>query len=211
MLFIFDWDGTLCNSLDRIILSAQRAAVDCDLEEPAASQVQSIVGLGLAEALQRLFPHLSEQQYQPLVGRYKHHFLNLAEEVPSPLYKDALHTLESLRTADHQLAVATGKSRMGLDLVLRELGMQNYFDATRCADETKSKPHPMMLHELLVELDHPAEQALMIGDTDFDLQMARSAGIRAVGVTYGAHSRERLEQSDPHLLVDDLVSILEYF
>lgn len=211
MLFIFDWDGTLCRSLDRIVTSVQKSAVDLELLAPEYDQIKSIVGLGLNEAMDLLFADLSEPGRAQLVDRYKYHFVDLDTSVPSPLYPGAIATLERLRQDNHKLAVATGKSRQGLDRALSEKGMADFFDATRCADETKSKPHPQMLHELLDELDHQPQDAVMIGDTEFDLEMANSAGIRAVGVSYGAHPLPRLEKCRPHLIVDELISILDHF
>ncbi len=210
MLFIFDWDGTLCNSLDRIVASAQRSAIDTGLSEPSTESVRSIVGLGLFEAIDQMFPNLPAADRELMVSRYKYHFASLGQEIPSPLYDDALHTLETLRAGDHQIAVATGKSRMGLDLVLKEIDLVGYFDATRCADETRSKPHPLMLQEILTELDYSAADALMIGDTEFDLEMANAAGMKSIGVTYGAHGVARLRKCNPEILVDDLRSILEF-
>lgn len=211
MLFIFDWDGTLCRSLDRIVTSVQKSARDLELVAPEYDQVKSIVGLGLNEAMDLLFPGLPETGKEQLVARYKYHFVELDILVPSPLYPNAIETLESLRQDNHKLAVATGKSRQGLDRALSEKGMMGFFDATRCADETKSKPHPQMLHELLEELEHQPEDTVMIGDTEFDLEMANSAGIRAIGVSYGAHPLTRLEKCRPHLIVDELITILDHF
>lgn len=211
MLFIFDWDGTLCDSLERIIVSAQRAASEFQLPEPGTDEVRPIVGLGLLEAMKSLFPDLDKEGHQSLAECYRQHFLQLGEEMPSSLYKGALDTLEQLRDGNHRIAIATGKSRIGLDLVLKEVGLENYFDASRCADETQSKPHPQMLHELLQELEHKAEDSLMIGDTEFDLQMADAAGVRGIGVSYGAHSASRLEKCNPHLILDSLESLPKHF
>ena len=209
MLFIFDWDGTLCSSIDRIVTSVQRAATDLGLAPLAYEDAKSIIGLGLQEAMNILFPSLPEPERAELVLRYKHHFISLDAEVPSPLYDDALYTLDSLRSAGHSLAVATGKGRDGLDRVLQEKNLGQYFDATRCADETKSKPHPLMLQELLTELGFSAQEAIMIGDTDFDLAMANAAGMQSIGVSYGAHDLDRLKACNPVLIVDRLATILE--
>ena len=211
MLFIFDWDGTLCDSLERIIVSAQRAAGDFQLPVPESNEVRSIVGLGLVEAMRSLFPAVNEEQHQSLAECYRQHFLNLGEELPSALYPGVLDTLEKLRSENHRFAIATGKSRIGLDLVLKEVGLEKYFDASRCADETQSKPHPQMLYELLQELDHKAEDTLMVGDTEFDLMMAQAAGVRAIGVSYGAHPLERLQKCNPHLIVERFSYIRDHF
>lgn len=211
MLFIFDWDGTLCRSIDRIVTSVQRATADLSLPPLAYDKAKSIIGLGLQEAMNVLFPNLAQPARDQLVIRYKHHFISLDGEVPSPLYEDAMHTLDTLRSAGHSLAVATGKGRDGLDRVLQEKQLEQYFDATRCADETKSKPHPLMLQELLNELGFSPEDAIMVGDTDFDLAMANAAGMKSIGVSYGAHDLDRLKACKPHLIVDELSTILQHF
>ena len=211
MLFIFDWDGTLCQSLDRIVTSIQRASVDIGLKPLDKLKAQSVIGLGLQEAMDALFPSLDQRGRDQLVECYKYHFVSLDGEVPSPLYEDAMHTLDTLRQAGHKLAVATGKGRDGLTRVLEEKGLINYFDATRCADETKSKPDPLMLQQILEELGFDASQAIMIGDTEFDLEMANAAQMKSIAVTYGAHGLPRLKKCRPSLMVDNLQSILQYF
>lgn len=211
MLFIFDWDGTLCQSLDHIVESIQRAAVDVSLPPPTDERARSIIGLGLTEALDELFPGSNDALRAAIRDRYRHHFLEMDGALPAPLYEDAMETLEELRSRGFQLAVATGKNRLGLDRSLRNVGLLNYFDATRCVDETQSKPHPRMVLELMRELGCAPERALMVGDTDFDLRMANNAGIRAVGVTYGAHPLERLQACNPWLLTDKLRALLDHF
>lgn len=211
MLFIFDWDGTLCSSLERIVASVQYSADDLGIQAPPKENIRGIIGLGLSEALDELFPGLQQPALDKLVERYRHHFVALEGQLPTPLYGDVLDTLDELRRGGHQLAVATGKARVGLDRALTEQGLSDFFDASRCADETRSKPHPLMLEQLLAELACPADDALMIGDTEFDLLMARAAGMRGVGVTYGAHPVSRLQKCSPHLLVDNLATILQHF
>ncbi len=211
MLFIFDWDGTLCSSLDRIVASVQYSAKDLGIEVPPTGKIRGIIGLGLAEALAELFPGVPLTEQNQLIERYRHYFVALEGQVPTPLYEDVLHTLDQLREAGHLLAVATGKARVGLDRALTEQGLSDFFDASRCADETRSKPHPLMLEQLLDELECEADKALMIGDTEFDLMMAKAAGVQAVGVTYGAHPVSRLEKCQPHLLLDNLSTILQHY
>ncbi len=210
MLVIFDWDGTLCSSLDRIVLSVQRSCEDAGVEPPSTEQTRSIVGLGLQEAMDELFPAVAAPQRELIRERYRHHFVSLDVEAPSPLYEGALETLQGLKDRGYQLAVATGKSRVGLQRVLDEKQMHHWFDATRCADETRSKPHPQMLHELLDELQRPTDEAVMIGDTEFDLMMANHAGMRAVGLTHGAHPVERLQACNPSVILDRLVDLLDH-
>lgn len=211
MLFIFDWDGTLCNSLDRIVASVQSAALDVGLPVPSSDSARSIIGLGLSEAMNSLFPNASGLDRDHLVAVYKKYFVSLADEMPSTLYEGAMYTLDSLKASGHKLAIATGKSRLGLTNVLEELGLTQYFDATRCADETKSKPHPLMLEQLLDEMGFIAAQAVMIGDTEFDLAMANKVGMPTVAVNYGAHSIARLEKCKPNMLVSDLREMLSKY
>jgi phosphoglycolate phosphatase len=209
MLVIFDWDGTLCQSLDRIVLSVQKSAADLGLPALENERVRGIVGLGLQEAMDELFPGVSDELRLRIRERYSHHFVSLDQVAPSPLYEDAMDTLEALRARGYQLAVATGKSRIGLDRVLANLNMIDYFDCTRCADETRSKPHPQMLQEILQEMGRPAEESLMVGDTEFDLEMANAAGIRGVAVTYGAHPLPRLQACRPWRTLDSLAALTD--
>lgn len=208
MLFIFDWDGTLCDSLDRIVASVQRAALDIDVPTPSSEKAKSVIGLGLSEALDSLFPGLDQLGRDKLIEAYKYHFVSLASEMPSRLYDGAIDTLNTLRNSGHKLAIATGKSRLGLTNSLAELNLTQYFDATRCADETRSKPHPLMLEQLLDEMGFAAAQAVMIGDTEFDLEMANQLNMPTVAVSYGAHDLFRLEKCKPGFVVDNLVEML---
>lgn len=133
-----------------------------------------------------------------------------ADQVPCEFYPNAVATLEALREEGHQLAVATGKSRRGLQRVLQKLQMIDFFDASRCADETVSKPHPMMLEQLLEELGFQSSSAVMVGDTEFDLEMAARIGMRRIAVSYGAHDVERLRRHSPELIIDDLNQLLSW-
>lgn len=210
MLVIFDWDGTLCSSLDRIVLSVERSCLDVGIESPGTEKTRSIVGLGLKEALDELFPGVDEAHRQQIQQRYRYHFVALDQEAPSPLYPGCLETLEAFRRRGYQLAVATGKSRVGLERALSEHQLQDWFDATRCADETQSKPHPMMLHELMQELQRPVQECVMVGDTEFDLEMANRAGMRSIGLSHGAHPVERLRRCNPHRILDQLTHLLDH-
>ncbi len=208
MLIIFDWDGTLCDSASRIVAAMAAAARECDLAVPAAGATENIIGLGLQESMEALFPGRDEACYTQLKGLYSSHFLAL-DQIPSPLFEGALETLEELRTRGHRLAVATGKSRRGLDRVLAGHQLEKYFDASRCADESRSKPHPLMLHQLLQELGSRVDDACMIGDTEYDLGMAQAASMAAIGVSYGSHSRQRLSGYAPLAIVDSLPQLLD--
>lgn len=209
MLFIFDWDGTLLDSADRIVAVMQQAVADRDLSPLTQASIKNIIGLGLPEALRALYPDVPGAELVELQAAYSRRFVE-SEEESCKLFPGVLATLEQLRANGNQLAVATGKSRRGLVRVLTGLGLTDYFDATRCADETRSKPHPQMLHELLAELAVPAERAVMVGDTEYDMEMAVSAGMPRIAVDYGAHAVERLQRYAPSLVVSDFPELLEW-
>jgi phosphoglycolate phosphatase len=190
-LLVFDWDGTLMDSEERIVASASAAIAELGLPPRSREAIRNIIGLGLPEAMQALYPGLDARSYVRLIDRYRDHFLAEAGS-PMPLFPGAAETLTELRAAGFTLAVATGKSRRGLDRALAETQLAGLFAATRCADETRSKPHPQMLLELMAELGRPAAATLMIGDSEYDLQMALEAGVAAVGVGYGVKGCERL-------------------
>ena len=206
-LVIFDWDGTLMDSTGRIVDCMQAAARQLGLDVLAPVQVQQIIGLGLPEAISTLYPRLSDSGVLAMRDAYAQHFI-AAEQSPSPLFAGAEVLLQQLRSQGMRLAVATGKSRKGLDRVWRGSGLGQHFDYSRCADESGSKPHPQMLKDILAHLCVAPQQALMVGDTSFDLEMAQRAGIDRIGVTYGAHDVEVLAQFAPLALVDALQDIL---
>lgn len=209
MLFIFDWDGTLIDSADKIVGAMQAAIAELALAPRSADEVRNIIGLGLPEAIQHLYGDLSEAGQQALRKGYAHYFVE-ADRNPCALFPEALATLAALREQGCLLAVATGKNRRGLTRVLGGLGLLEFFDASRCADETRSKPHPLMLHELLAELAIPAQHAVMVGDTEYDMAMAEAAGIERIAVNYGAHAVERLLPYKPALVVARLSQLLEW-
>ena len=211
-LIIFDWDGTLMNSVPKIVACMQAAAADAEWGELDVKAIEDIIGLGLPEAIAKLCPGISPEQAERLRQRYSHHFVE-GNTTPMPFFDGVEAHLAKLRERPQQrLAVATGKSRRGLDRVFQETGSLDWFHASRTADETRSKPHPQMLQELLDELSIPAERAVMVGDTEYDLEMARSLGMPRVGVSYGVHSPERLAASQPHEIVhsvDELFTWLQ--
>ena len=202
-LLIFDWDGTLMDSEARIVACIQAAAADLTFEIPDANNARNIIGLGLREAILTLFPGLDEGNIAEMAERYRHHFLR-ENETPSALFPGAEETIRELVGRGYLLAVATGKGRHGLDLVLESTGLADCFHATRCAGETFSKPHPEMLLQILDQLGVSPESALMIGDTVYDLQMASNAGVTGVAVSYGVHSLARLLAHEPLLYLDDI-------
>jgi phosphoglycolate phosphatase len=202
-LVIFDWDGTLMDSLAQIVRSVKLAALDLGVPEPSDAAARDIIGLGLPEAMQVLFPQVPEVEREALRHRYAHHFVTGVGGHSQP-YAGAEALLQQLSGAGRQLAVATGKSRAGLNRVLAHTGWSSYFSATRCADETASKPNPLMLKELLLELRVPLERAVMIGDTHYDLEMAQRLGMPSIGVSYGVHSAERLAEHSPIAICQDM-------
>jgi len=190
-LLVFDWDGTLMDSEHRIVTCMQLAAADTGQPVPEDAAARNIIGLGMREAVSTLFPQLEAAQVNGIIDAYREHWLD--EQIPaSSLFPGAQAVLRSLSNAGYLLAVATGKSRRGLDKVLDETGLGELFHMTRCADEAYSKPHPQMLEDILTDLDTSPANALVIGDTEYDMQMAANARVDAVGVVHGVHSRERL-------------------
>lgn len=185
-LVVFDWDGTLCNSLPRIVASIGLAAEEQGIPCPSVAESQSIIGLGLVEALRQLFPEADATLVSALRDSYSRQYMAL-DAAPSALYPQAMEVMTQLKMDGCLLAVATGKSRKGLNRVLEGHNLAAFFDATICADETDSKPSPKMLYKLLSTLDVSAGSACMVGDTSFDLEMAQRAGVGSVGVSYGAH------------------------
>ncbi len=200
-LFVFDWDGTVIDSAGKIIRCMQAAMAERGLPVSADEAVRDIIGLGLPEALRRLCPGLPEAEREALREAYARHFVD-ADQAPCSLFPGARETLETLRDEGVLLAVATGKSRRGLDRVLASSGLGHLFQATRCADETRSKPHPLMLHQLMRELAVSPGRTVMVGDTEYDMAMAREAGVVPVAVSYGAHSLQRLLQWQPALCIE---------
>lgn len=208
MLYIFDWDGTLSDSTGTIVTAMQRAAEDIGWQRPGTESVRNIIGLGLPEALETLYPGIARQDMLAIRDRYRHHYLTLDQASPAEFYPRVLDSLDRLRSEGHLLAVATGKSRNGLNRVFEALDLQGFFHASRCADETASKPDPLMLHQLLDELAMPAEQAVMVGDTEYDMDMARRAPMARIAVSYGAHAPERLIAYEPALCMSCFSEIL---
>lgn len=194
-LLVFDWDGTLMDSAAVIVASIQAASRDIDLDAPSDEAARHIIGLGLNEAVAALFPDLPQSGYARLTDRYRHHFMS--QDAQIPLFEGAAETVRELHDAGFLLAVATGKGRRGLERVLDHTGLRPWFHATRCADESFSKPHPQMLLELMDVLGAEPRRTLMIGDTSHDLQMAANAGVPSLGACYGAHPKSGLVSLSP--------------
>lgn len=202
-LIIFDWDGTLMDSEAKIVSCLLASARDLELEIPSVAQAKNVIGLGLHEACVQLMPGSDHGLHLKMADRYRYHFLS-ANETPSQMFAGVETMLKSLDDAGHFLAIATGKGRQGLDAVLQETELKHYFHATRTADETISKPHPQMLHELLDFFGLEANEAIMIGDTEYDLQMASNARMDSLAVSYGVHEVERLLQHQPKSCVHSI-------
>ena len=209
MLVVFDWDGTLIDSTSKIVSSMQNAIAELALPAISDESVMGIIGLGLPEAVRTLYPEAEQALLDQLRQGYSRHFIE-ADQTPCSFYPGVELVLEELKSQGHKIAVATGKSRRGLDRVLTNLDLHGYFDASRCADETASKPSPLMLHELLAELNEESSASLMVGDTAFDLEMAANAGMPSVGVSYGAHPVERLLPHGPVKIIDQFDQLLHY-
>ena len=197
-LIAFDWDGTLSDSTALIVQCIQAACRDIGAAVPSQAQAAYVIGLGLQDALQHAVPGLPAERYPELGLRYRHHYF--ASQDALVLFDGTVPMLQALKAKNHLLAVATGKNRRGLDHALAHSQLHGLFDATRTADETASKPHPLMLQELMAELSVPPERTLMIGDTTHDLLLASNAGVASVGVSYGAHEPEAFAVHAPRFV-----------
>ena len=211
-LLIFDWDGTLIDSEQSIVSCMQASILDvgnsyADIGTRTDAQIRHIIGLGLYEALEVLFPKQTDRIYAELIDRYRAHFFK-AE--PSRAFPQVEATLIQLQDAGFLMAVATGKGRRGLDLAMQQAKFDHFFVASRCADETQSKPHPQMLQELLAQLDLEPNQALMIGDTSYDLDMATKANIDSVAVCTGVHDKTRLLQCHPTACLEAVPKLVDW-
>lgn len=204
-LIIFDWDGTLFDSIDGICKAMLEAGLLAGAPKRTKEDIKNIIGLGLSEAVNSVWPESSE-----LVPNIIEHYRSVyvAQESEAPLaYEGVYETLQALKEDGYLLTVATGKSRRGLNRVLLSTGTKELFIDSRCADETLSKPDPLMLTELLESVSVEPNEAVMIGDTEYDLEMAANANIRSIGVSYGAHEVERLYKHNPVAIVDHFAEI----
>jgi phosphoglycolate phosphatase len=194
-LIAFDWDGTLFDSTALIARSIQLAVTDVGGTPPTTQAASYVIGMGLMQALAHAAPDVPPEKYPQLGERYRHHYT--AHQHDLSLFEGVLPLLAELKERQHLLTVATGKSRRGLDEVLRTVELVGLFDGSRTADETAGKPHPLMLHELMSEFGVSPGRTLMIGDTTHDLQMAMNAGCASVGVSYGAHEPDAFHELKP--------------
>lgn len=208
-LVVFDWDGTLVDSAAHIVHSIQEASRDLALPVPTDTEARHIIGLGLADAMEYLFPGLEPARYVDVANRYRVHYLSGEERVT--LFGGVRDGVAALRARGALLAVATGKSRKGLERALDTTGLRGHFDSSRCADEGFSKPHPGMLEFLLSELDIAPSRAVMVGDTTHDVEMAHAAGVASVAVTYGAHDPAKLARAEPSFTIESPEALWDWF
>ena len=201
-LLIFDWDGTLADSIGRIVDAMRAAAVLSNRPVRDDLAIKGIIGLGLPEAIRTLYPDITANDLINFRQHYADSYMAMDNDVASPLFESVLESIEGWRAEGYKLAVATGKARRGLDRVLKAHDWLDYFDITRAADETASKPDPLMLHEILQHCDVEPARALMIGDSSFDLLMARNASMDSVAVGYGAQSLDSLRTYEPRLAIN---------
>lgn len=204
-LVIFDWDGTLMDSVGQIVESLLAAAAQHQIDLSAAAAA-NIIGLGLPEAMAVLFPQ-HPHLHSELQAAYAAHYVPRSQQ--TRLFDGVHGLLERLAQQDTVLAVATGKSRAGLDRVLADSGIADYFSVTRCASETRSKPHPQMLQEILAVTGISAADAVMVGDTSYDLEMAQRIAMPRIGVSYGVHSADVLRQYQPVAVAGDVAGLVE--
>ena len=208
-LVIFDWDGTIIDSAARIVSSMQSAARDLGLPELTDEAVRDIIGLGLPEAIRILVPGINDDTLEKMRQLYSTYYIT-DDPTPTELFPGVKQSLESLHAKGYRLAVATGKSRRGLDRVFADTGLGWLFETSRCADETTSKPDPHMLREILQETAVQASDAVMIGDTEYDLGMGVNAGMDVIGVSYGVHHQDRLKVFDPVMIAHRFIELEQW-
>lgn len=207
-LVVFDWDGTLMDSTHSIVAAIQGACRDLELPVPSVSTASWVIGLSLDSALRRAVPQLTPSMEARFMERYRTHYL--LRDPQLRLFDGITDLLTTLADKNIRLAVATGKSRVGLERALDSTGLRSRFAATRTADETFSKPHPAMLHELMDELGATPDEVLMVGDTSHDLQMAVNAGVHGLGVSYGAHPASELQDCAPQGVVESVPALSQW-
>lgn len=204
-LIAFDWDGTVADSTAIITRSIQEAVRDVGGTVPSDEQASYVIGMALMQALAYAAPDVPPEKYAELGNRYRYHFFKHQDDIC--LFQGILPLLEDLRARGHWLAVATGKSRMGLNHAFQDAQLRGMFDGSRTADETAGKPSPLMLQELMAEFGVEPERVLMIGDTTHDLQMAVNAGCASVGVSYGAHAPDQFGALGPLFVAESVAEL----
>jgi phosphoglycolate phosphatase len=205
-LLVFDWDGTLMDSIGSIVACTQAVLADLEVRDVPEGRIRGTIGLGLRESLDILIPGCTDALFDSILERYRHHWVATFRDRPV-MFKGVEEMIRKLVNEDWLVAVATGKSRRGLDHVLDQTGLREVFHSTRTVDEAFSKPHPQMLLDILDDLGVAPREALMIGDTTFDLEMARSAGTASVGVCTGSHCREELMTLGPLICLETVMEL----
>jgi phosphoglycolate phosphatase len=195
-LIIFDWDGTLVDSIDWIVHCIQNAAINHNCPIPAAQAAKDIIGLSIENAINTLFPSIDSQTQQKLVNDYSQTFFS-KQISHDDLFPGVYEMLQQFKQDGYRLAVATGKKSSGLAQAIEGTGVADLFCTTRCSDQTASKPHPLMIDEIVAELGVSKQRTLMVGDSIHDLQMALNAQVASIGVSCGAHSESVLQQYQP--------------
>ena len=204
---VFDWDGTLMDSISKIVETMQSSAKHLGLPVPDYDQAKNVIGISLLPALQQLFNIEDDKAAMALFHTYKEHFKDHAQ-ISSPLFNGAVVLLETLKQRGYILAVATGKARQGLEHNWHHSNTKHFFSASRTADDAQSKPSPDMLQQILSELNLSAEQVLMVGDTIYDMAMAEAINMDRIGVSFGVHSADRLQKHNPLAVIDSLDELL---
>lgn len=207
-LIIFDWDGTLVDSIDWIVSSLSKAAISCDLNVPAEEAIKNIIGLSIQESLNRLFPNLDEEAQKQLISYYSQEFFS-KQISTNDVFVGVNEMLVELKGKGFLLAVATGKSRAGLDKAMKGTALGGFFDVTRCADETISKPNPKMLNEIIEAMSVSRDKVVVVGDSVHDMAMAGNAGIASIAVLCGANSNAQLEQYNPLFILQQTTQLVE--
>lgn len=208
-LLIFDWDGTLMDSAAHIVATATRAIESMGLPPREPRQISELIGLGLRDAFDRLFPEIDPKEMDRLLVEYSQRFAGVSQQT-AELFEGVQESLEMLRKQGFTLAIATGKSRRGLDRALRESGLEDMFAISRCADESANKPHPQMLHDILLKTATEPDSALMIGDTEYDMVMAQTAQVHALAVGCGVHDVDRLRSAGALDVLDSVSELPDW-
>ncbi len=207
-LIIFDWDGTLVDSVDWIVHCMSKAAEAQELAIPRSQAIRNIVGLSIEKALDTLFPKLNKDVREALIVSYGDAFFS-RQMTKNDLFADVTMMLQQFKKVGYKLAVATGKNRHELDKVMKGTALTDFFDMTRCADETASKPSPLMLNEIIKEMKVSKERVVMVGDSTHDMQMAINAGISSIAVLCGANTHQQMQQYNPLLNLQQTNELIE--
>lgn len=207
-LIVFDWDGTLVDSIDGIVDGIQYVAKEAGLNKPSDQACKDIIGLSLANAMLMLFPDITERTKVSMLASYKARYLSTAI-TENDLFPDVIAVLDEIKKQGKALAVATGKGQSGLDRGLDGTGIRCFFDYLRCAETMESKPSPHMLFDMMMESKVAPNKVLMIGDSTLDLIMANKAGVDSIGITTGAHTHDELMRQKPRACISDLLELIK--